>query len=181
MIAKAARGALATGARKALDRIGTPNPSEPPFNDWASFGQLGVGGDELSHRRFVFEGVVDMAKRVRAGRGPDDRAPLPADYAALALVRLVGNGPLQAWFVPSPTSSERQFIDDDPRRVLDGWDAAGLIAGDGCIDVDVDIESFARGLITTGLQALGVSAKRAADGFAKKAIGGKKASERVRR
>ncbi len=157
-----ALGRLAAAATEVLARMGE---------------SVLVGGDEVTHRRFVVETMSKMLVHQRealAGADPRRPPPLPAAHMAQALSRMLRSGPLRDLF----TSTKTPEHDGDTERVLAAW--TDCVAADGCIHVDDDPAALARKLVVRALMGLGVPRKAALDGLVRKAHGTKKAPGRAR-
>jgi hypothetical protein len=173
-----ALGRLASAARNVLTHMGDPDGQAQPRPDWTNAGHLGVGVDELTHRKFVLQTMSEMLahhKEALDRTDPRKPPPLPAPHMAKALSRLLGSGPLRSLFASTWTPEK----DGDAERIIAAW--TDRIAGDGCIHVDEDPAALAQKLIVDALVALGASRKPTLDAFAPKALGKEKASDRARR
>ncbi len=169
-------GRLAIAARKALDDMGRGSPDGG--TSWTSAQTLGVGVDEVTHRRFVVQKMGEMLAFQRDAHARADRKgppPMPARYMAQALSSMLGAGPLRALYESRWTPEN----DGDADRILSAW--RNWVASDGILHVDEDPPSLARKLVIGALVSLGVRRKKATDGLSRKALGKNVVSSRVRR
>jgi hypothetical protein len=168
----AAVGKLASTARQVIGGMDAPSqkpkrrPSgkpkgaarrpRPGARDWTSGPRLGVGVDDVTHRRFVVQVMGDMlvAQRHAVERPDPQRTPLSAGFMAQALSRALGSGPLRAFYESQWTPEH----DGDAARILGAW--KDFVAVDGCIHVDgVASASLARRLVARALGSLGIPPK----------------------